>query len=60
MKTECCFNFRLALSVKNGSDFQNKTSVARSSGFSRKIPDFPTFSGFFPGSGFFRILDDFY
>jgi hypothetical protein len=36
------------------------TSVARSSGFSRKIPDFPTFSGFFLDSGFFRILDNFY
>jgi hypothetical protein len=28
-------------------------SVARSSGFARKIPDFGSFSGFFPASGFF-------
>jgi hypothetical protein len=33
--------------------FQVAASVANSSGFSRKIPDFRTFSGFFPCSGFF-------
>ncbi len=31
-------------------------SVANSSGFSRKIPDFQLFSGFLPGSGIFRIF----
>jgi hypothetical protein len=33
------------------------TRVARPSGFPGKFPDFESFSGFFPASGFFRISE---
>jgi hypothetical protein len=45
----------LPLNINNETLLPVVISVARSSGFSGKILDIASFSGLFPGSGFFRI-----